>query len=55
MVDICKCINKECELKDECYRFTAPSSERQLWGYFEPVDGKCEYFMRRGKCLQKKD
>lgn len=49
MPDICMCQNEKCELRFECFRFSAvPNPWRQ--SYFlqdpAPVDGKCEHFMK---------
>ena len=38
------CKNKECPLKDECYRFTAKPDEHQCYASF-PHNEKCEYFI----------
>jgi len=36
MSDIAKCLNKECDKKDECYRFTVkPNEFWQAYGGFE--------------------
>jgi hypothetical protein len=34
-MDITKCNNHNCPLKDKCFRFTAPSGDRQSW-FTEP-------------------
>lgn len=49
MPDITMCENKECPLKDKCFRYTAtPSEHIQSYSYFKPtiVDGKatCDWF-----------
>lgn len=31
MTDITKCANKECPLKDSCWRYIAPVSKYQSW------------------------
>lgn len=49
-MDISKCANKECPLRDKCWRFTAPDSPyRQAYADFEfkvneKGEVKCEYF-----------
>jgi histone deacetylase complex regulatory component SIN3 len=46
MPDISMCRNKECTLKENCYRFTAKAEE--LWQTYSEFtqykDGKCDYF-----------
>lgn len=45
MPDITMCANKNCPLKDKCYRFTAtPDPLWQSYADFKPVNGKCEDF-----------
>lgn len=45
MPDISKCANKECPLKHDCYRFTAPSSDYQSYSSFKPDEkGECKDF-----------
>ncbi len=46
MADITKCPGKDCTLKEECYRFTAPSSILQSVFVEIPKqkDGVCEEF-----------
>jgi len=35
MADITKCAGQGCDIKEQCYRYTAPSSEyRQAWNEF---------------------
>jgi hypothetical protein len=45
MADISKCNNKDCKLKNKCWRFLAPSGIYQSYADFKP-DGKgnCDYF-----------
>lgn len=38
MADITKCSGINCPVKDQCYRHTAPDSERQSW--FVDIPGK---------------
>jgi len=45
MADISKCKGIDCPLKETCYRFTAPVSERQSWFIKPPyADNKCEMY-----------
>ena len=46
MPDISMCENKNCPLKEKCYRYTAkPSEHLQAYGYFKPnEEGKCDYY-----------
>ena len=45
MSDISMCQNKECELKETCYRYLAiPFPQMQCYGDFKPVNGKCDYY-----------
>ena len=45
MPDISMCTNIGCELKLDCYRFTAtPNPHRQSYCGFKPVNGGCEHF-----------
>lgn len=44
-MDISKCSNKDCPIKEKCYRWTAtPNEFRQAYCEFEFKDGECEYF-----------
>ncbi len=44
-MDITKCADKECPLKDTCYRFTAKDSSWQSYFTESPIKGdKCEYY-----------
>jgi hypothetical protein len=44
MTDITKCTGEGCELKETCYRFTAPTEMYQSFFFESPIkDGKCEY------------
>ena len=48
MTDISMCLNKQCESRTTCYRFTAiPNEYRQSYSDFQPVDGedKCGEYM----------
>ena len=46
MADITMCSGKGCDLKDKCYRFTAPKSEFRQSYFCEPPikDGKCDMY-----------
>ena len=48
MPDISMCLNKQCESRTTCYRFTAiPSEYRQSYSDFQPADGedKCREYI----------
>lgn len=49
MADITMCLNKECPLRFNCYRFNARANEfRQSYADFKPDEnGKCESFWDR--------
>ena len=52
MPDISMCQNKECKLKEECYRFTAKLREvMQTYGEFncKDKDGIDTFFWKNGK------
>ena len=58
MADITKCHGDMCPKKDQCYRYTAVSSEyRQSYFVVPPLksDGSCEHFWKdeRHKILRK--
>lgn len=45
MADITKCTNKDCPLKETCYRWTAEEDEMQSYSDFKPDEnGECEYY-----------
>jgi len=45
MSDITMCSGFGCDMKHECYRHTAKSSNWQYWFSVVPIkDGKCEMF-----------
>lgn len=46
MPDITMCENKDCPLKQSCYRYTAIPSRYQSYANFAPdlLSGKCEDF-----------
>lgn len=48
MADISMCEGKDCPIKQECYRYTAPVNEyRQAYFVYVPYDHAykgCEYF-----------
>lgn len=48
MPDITKCLNAECSMREQCYRWTAPSSNYQSVAFFKPTtDNECENFMEK--------
>lgn len=48
MSDICKCSNEECEIKEQCERYTVPSHPYyQAFCDFKPDEnGKCIWFIK---------
>lgn len=45
MPDISLCLNKDCPIKEQCYRFTAiPSNYHQSYTLFE-YDNGCDNFL----------
>jgi hypothetical protein len=45
MSDITMCSGLGCEMKNDCYRFTAERSHWQYWFSVVPIkDAKCEMF-----------
>jgi len=46
MADITMCSGEVCDLKDKCYRFTAPKSKFRQSYFCEPPikDGKCDIY-----------
>jgi hypothetical protein len=45
MADITMCSGVGCDMKHDCYRFTAKRSHWQSWFIDVPIkDGKCEMF-----------
>ena len=54
MPDISMCNNKECQSKDDCYRFTATPSEWQAWQMFDSGVGVCcESYIPNGNQMKK--
>jgi len=48
MPDITKCNDKECPLKDKCYRYWSKADEYQSYFVESPRDGdKCEHYWER--------
>jgi hypothetical protein len=46
MTDITKCTGEGCELKETCYRFTAPTWSYQFFFVTVPFsDGECDYYL----------
>ena len=35
MPDISKCVGKDCQVRENCYRYTSPDSYRQAYSGFE--------------------
>jgi hypothetical protein len=53
MTDITKCSNKDCPLKNTCFRFLAKDGYWQSYSDFKPKeDGTCEHYW---KCKTKKE
>jgi hypothetical protein len=44
MPDITMCLNKECPMRNECYRYRAIPNEYQYYSTFTPEEEKCEHF-----------
>ena len=44
MADISMCTDKECTLKETCYRFKATPGYWQSYADFKQVNGKCDYY-----------
>lgn len=38
------CLNKECSIKEKCYRYVAPPSQWQSYSMFEGGE-TCKYFL----------
>lgn len=51
MTDIALCSNKDCPLKDSCYRFTAKPEEYQWYADFDEDD--CEFYIYSIKTTDK--
>jgi hypothetical protein len=52
MADITKCDGKNCPIKENCYRFTAPESKNQSWfssPYGRDEPNSCSYFYPNNK------
>ena len=47
MPDITMCDNRECSIRDRCYRAQAEPSDYQSWAVFEPTEDDCEHFIER--------
>lgn len=44
MPDIAMCLNKDCTIRNNCYRFTAIPSERQAYSNFQQdEEQKCKH------------
>jgi len=47
MTDITKCTGEGCELKETCYRFTAPTGMYQSMFVEVPIeDNNCNYYWK---------
>jgi hypothetical protein len=48
MADITMCANKECPLRETCYRVQAPINEyRQSWSLYDPDEnGVCDHYVK---------
>lgn len=44
MPDIAKCSGQFCDIKERCFRYTAPSCKRQVWMTPPNPGPACEYF-----------
>lgn len=45
MADITMCVNKDCPLRNKCYRATAKADPLwQSYSKYEPQNGKCDCF-----------
>ena len=45
MADIAKCTGRGCDLRETCYRFTAPKGMWQSYFMNPPIkDGECEMY-----------
>ena len=54
MPDISMCANKDCQIRMECYRYTAePHPFRQSWGNFE-YDNGCDHYLDNKWCLKER-
>ena len=45
MPDITMCANKNCGMRDDCYRYKATPSEYQSYAMFKPDRGGCAEFL----------
>ena len=61
MPDITMCLNTECPLRKECYRYMAiPSAYKQSYADFKALirhDGTCDYFVpiEKGMRIKKEE
>lgn len=45
MADISKCMGRNCERRETCYRYTAPENQyRQSYTFFDDDPKKCEHY-----------
>lgn len=50
MIDITKCYDDKCPMRDKCYRFTSEADELQSYFLKSPREGdKCDYLYTRTK------
>ena len=57
MADISKCNGKDCDIKDDCYRYTADAHINQSWVEPHETGGDCEMYYpngNKGRELRKK-
>ena len=45
MADITMCDNKQCEMRDTCYRHRATASYWQSWAIFKPEGDDCAHYI----------
>ena len=42
--DICKCKNKKCKLRFDCFRYMGKNTQWQSMTSYMPIDNTCEHF-----------
>lgn len=52
MPDHSKCPGTACPVKEQCWRYTSPSSDWQAWNPFEPGPEGCEGFIRDRRTIE---
>lgn len=45
MPDITMCDNRDCSIRNRCYRAMANPSDYQSWAIFEPHEEGCEHYI----------